>query len=767
MKYFLYIICLMLVISSVFGYSFRLPVNFFDDPSTSAPCTVGVEPGATDGYDIGLDVLGIPPFMFFDAQVINDSTMYNFRKDIRSDSDTLHIWKIGFFNFTAPEIIARWTPSMVPFDSLRNCYICYGSAPDSTVTWVDMTLNDSLYIPVGYYAFVKFEQGIDPAPPDTIPPVISGWVPEDGDTTVSTTTTVSFMASDETAIDTTRLNTHLWVNGIDVIWFATITPFAGGMQVVYSPILPFSAGSTITAIAQVQDRESPPNITTDTISFRIGSAPAGSLHTLTVQVMLTGFPPPPTMSGTKVTITELTIWDTTDAAGMVVFDSIPADTYTVVATRDGYFTEGVTAPIYRDTLIMFILLEDTAGGGGLIIDGTVELEGATGLAGSIVELFNTLDSTYFTDTTDLLGYYNISGVMPGLHKLKASRDGFFSDSIFIFMFFSDTTVDFDLAAGSVSELLVIDWDNGDEPIPGGIGAAEALFDLFSAYSDSIEITEQDPNIALLNLTGVHAVALVTGNRLGVNAMIDDASLDALRAYIEGGGNFYWEGSDAGTDYSTGSVAAQNLFYLFGVDLAASGNTATTGNIEQLSLRTYYAQSETVDYAYHTDADHCIDEFICVAADTLAFSIGGPAPDVSNIRAASYLYSNWRKISSFYAAAIDSSESRDAYIYGLIYDLLDWTSVEEVSLPRESELLKIEPNPFNAACRIIATGPVEIYDLTGRLIAEFDQNLDKGGLDAVWDARDLSGRELPSGVYFAITKDISGKPIAGRRIFIVR
>jgi len=764
------------------GYSFRLGIDFYDSPMDVASCTVGVDPTATNGYDLGLDVPAPPPFMMFDAQIIPEDAVFNYHVDIRSDADTLQVWQIQFWNYTAPSIIARWAPSEAPSDSIRKTYIGHGLAPDTTVVWVDMSVEDSLVTPVGYLAFVKFTQDIEPPPLDSVPPVISDWIPNDGDTAVPGSTHVIFTATDETELDTSFGATHLWVNGMDVFLASTRTPVAGGVRVDYAPFTPFGAGSTITAIAEVRDRGTPPNVTTDTIVFTISDSggTVDTLHTLRVEVMLA--PPPMTLSGSKVDIIELSLSDTTNMMGMATFDSLAENTYTVVASRVDYFSAGTTVTMDRDTLILFTLEEDTTGGGGgLTVSGVVSLLGTSDYSGSIVELMDIMgDSTVGTDTTDISGYYTITGIMPGLHKITASHDGYASDSAFLLLFFEDTTVNFELAMSDSGYLLIIDWDNGEELVPFGIGPAEWLYEVFSAsaFGAGISLSSQDPDITELDLSGYIAVALVTPTRVGLTSVVDDSSLQALIDYADSGGNIYWEGPDAGTDYGDGSAVGRDFFALFGVDYAAEGFSATTGNIEEIALYVY-GEWDTVGYAFQTGADHYIDELTVTTGFQTAYSVGGPAPAVSSTRTVWFDDGPFRRrcISTFYLAAVDSGEVRDNYTHWFLYDLLEMTGITEHHYPEDVSLITVEPNPFNAACKITVSGfgvqvsGIEIYDISGRIVENIPVRVgfpdpgrgDHATMEVIWNPES----SLPSGVYLAIIRGTDGNIETGRRLFLVR
>jgi hypothetical protein len=66
-----------------------------------------------------------------------------------------------------------------------------------------------------------------------------------------------------------------------------------------------------------------------------------------------------------------------------------------------------------------------------------------------------------------------------------------------------------------------------------------------------------------------------------------------------------------------------------------------------------------------------------------------------------------------------------------------------------------PNPFNPTTKfffnILSAGKVrlDIYDILGNKIAQlYDDNLNSGHYEIIWNAHDKSGKLLPSGIYFA-------------------
>ena len=117
----------------------------------------------------------------------------------------------------------------------------------------------------------------------------------------------------------------------------------------------------------------------------------------------------------------------------------------------------------------------------------------------------------------------------------------------------NTTLDIDL----MKKIKILAIEQGREPGRGRV-----------VWPDRIRRERLDPDITELDLSGYIAVALVTPTRVGLTSVVDDSSLQALIDYADSGGNIYWEGPDAGTDYGDGSAVGRDFFALFGVDYAA-------------------------------------------------------------------------------------------------------------------------------------------------------------------------------------------------------
>jgi hypothetical protein len=88
-------------------------------------------------------------------------------------------------------------------------------------------------------------------------------------------------------------------------------------------------------------------------------------------------------------------------------------------------------------------------------------------------------------------------------------------------------------------------------------------------------------------------------------------------------------------------------------------------------------------------------------------------------------------------------------------------------------LSASPNPFNASTEIrfevVIPGRLglEVFDLAGRMVwRSTERHSERGEVRIAWNARDIGGRSLPSGVFFyRVIHD--GIPVAGNRIFLIK
>jgi len=102
-------------------------------------------------------------------------------------------------------------------------------------------------------------------------------------------------------------------------------------------------------------------------------------------------------------------------------------------------------------------------------------------------------------------------------------------------------------------------------------------------------------------------------------------------------------------------------------------------------------------------------------------------------------------------------------YGLVnaYNALRSLSICEKRNPNILKL-DIRPNPFNASCTITADGDIEIFDISGRLVREFEETMANS---VFWDGKDEAGKELPSGIY--LIRVSSGERAVNRPVTLLK
>ncbi len=111
--------------------------------------------------------------------------------------------------------------------------------------------------------------------------------------------------------------------------------------------------------------------------------------------------------------------------------------------------------------------------------------------------------------------------------------------------------------------------------------------------------------------------------------------------------------------------------------------------------------------------------------------------------------------------------------GPLYRFVETASDVAGRAPSMGTLGAARPNPFSANASMEFSlaetnhAALEVFDVRGRLVAKpIDKSVPAGDHTAVWDGRDLGGRELPSGVYFC-RLTVGGTPVGTRRVVLVR
>ncbi|MBA4378767.1 MAG: hypothetical protein C0395_09000 [Gemmatimonas sp.] len=152
-----------------------------------------------------------------------------------------------------------------------------------------------------------------------------------------------------------------------------------------------------------------------------------------------------------------------------------------------------------------------------------------------------------------------------------------------------------------------------------------------------------------------------------------------------------------------------------------------------------------------------------ANDWSALTSAGPVTIPSGAEAV-YLYALvWGE------SLADLQANTDA---ALAVDLTGSTPVADAGLPRALSLAQNSPNPFNPQTTIVfaldrAAGVrLGVYDLQGRLVRTLAERVyAPGEHSVVWDGRDESGAEMPSGLYLYRLED--GRRTQTRKMVLVR
>lgn len=107
------------------------------------------------------------------------------------------------------------------------------------------------------------------------------------------------------------------------------------------------------------------------------------------------------------------------------------------------------------------------------------------------------------------------------------------------------------------------------------------------------------------------------------------------------------------------------------------------------------------------------------------------------------------------------------------NLTNFTEVEETETSRPQQPILIEtiyPRPANSrvsldfSCSQPGAVKIRIFDMLGKVVREEEINQDGGKSSFIWDLRDGSGRDLPSGSYF-IRLETAGSAASGKVVIV--
>jgi thermitase len=120
------------------------------------------------------------------------------------------------------------------------------------------------------------------------------------------------------------------------------------------------------------------------------------------------------------TVTDGTRTTTTDATGKYTISNVPPGTYQAVASKSGYHSSSLSVTVLAgSTAVANFALNE------VIVPGSISGTVTSAKDGSAIAGATVTDGTR-TTTTDAMGKYTISNVMPGTYQVTASKEGYVS-----------------------------------------------------------------------------------------------------------------------------------------------------------------------------------------------------------------------------------------------------------------------------------------------------------------------------------------------------
>lgn len=217
-------------------------------------------------------------------------------------------------------------------------------------------------------------------------------------------------------------------------------------------------------------------------------------------------------------------------------------------------------------------------------------------------------------------------------------------------------------------------------------------------------------------------------------------------FLNDGKSVYIEGTDVAED-----LQGTALFDFFGTSFDGNGGYFNVQNVS--STIGTITDPILLNYQYSSESDYGVDELsgsegtICLSSQE---GIGrvtfwdGPNKEYKVIMS-----------SILFGSLIDGiGDNNKATLMSRYYSFLKIPpySVDPHYDPNQGKLMGNEPNPFSSSTQIsffvpnsqLQESTLQIYDIRGRLIKEFNKLPENGSL--MWNGKDENGRRMSNGVY---------------------
>jgi len=318
-----------------------------------------------------------------------------------------------------------------------------------------------------------------------------------------------------------------------------------------------------------------------------------------------------------------------------------------------------------------------------------------------------------------------------------------------------------------ADILVLDWDKGQNLADGGtsdeVTAITNMINDMVAGADTMDIyiSEQDEYLQHFILDNYRWVFVIAGNEDPYMPFYFYSDTVQFVNFLTSGTGLFIEGSEVA--YYLDNYFP-NLLNDFGASFVDDGYDSANVHYLTAVEPSFFDETDPFDvnYAYNTVADFTADEIapIAGAEAILNSQTDDPAPVGDGTRVIYYNNGTCRVVfSSIYFGSIDAGttepETRN-YVFSKVLDSLGLTTTginEKPAKPKTPILLSNTPNPFNSSTAIRFTLPnddnirIEILDVSGKVISVVsDGKFSSGTHEVIWNGKDSSGKNIPSGIY---------------------